>query len=106
MGVYFLDQNRVICMANAWGGDNSDNSTSMHHNNMICIYELVMYIGVKRYMFQRVAKGCTSQKHLDEPAYSLNFIFQIIEFVFNNDKIIIDLNRYVWCRWDRECGCK
>ena len=91
-GVYFLDQGRVISvLVNVWGGDGGGNDTSLHHNDRILIYGLVIYIDVHRAMLQRLMEGCISRRHLDDPAFSLKHFFQIIVFVFNNNKISVDL---------------
>ena len=91
-GIYILDQCRVLSMlSNVWGGENSGNDTTMHHNDRIRIYGLVMSMDIHRGMFQRLAEGCITRQHLDDPAFSLQQIFQTIAFAFNNEKMIIKL---------------
>lgn len=42
-GVCYLDQGCVLSMlANMWDGRNNDNNTTMHHNNRVRIYRLVI----------------------------------------------------------------
>ena len=91
-GAYFLEQGRVLSMlANVWGGENSVDDPAMYHNDRIQVYGLVISIDIHRGIFQRLAKGVGDRVHLDNPVFSLPQIYQTIAFVFNNNKMIVNL---------------
>ena len=90
-GVYVLEQERIIGMlANIGGGDDSYD-TAIDHNDRIRVFGVIMSIETNRHLFERLAGGCLSWRHLDDPQYSLKQIFQTVAFSFNNEKLHIEI---------------
>ena len=52
---------------------------------------MIMSIETNRHLFKRLAGGCLSRRHLDDPQYSLKQIFQTVAFLFNNEKLNIEI---------------
>ena len=50
-----------------------------------------MSIDKNRYMYQRLAEGCTTRQSIDNPNFSPKQIFQTIAFSYNNESIHIKL---------------
>ena len=92
-GVYVLEQERIIGMlANVWGGDENSDDTSLHHNDRIRLFGIIMSIDTNRPIFERLTEGCTSRQKLDDPQFNLKQIFQTLAFSFNNEKIFVEIS--------------
>ena len=78
-------------LENVWGSNGGENDISLHQNDRLRIYGLVISIDVHRDVFQRLAEGCISCRHLDDPTFLLKLFFQTIAFAFNNEKISVNL---------------
>ena len=61
------------------------------HNDHIGVYGLIMTKGGTRDVYERLAEGCTSCRHLDDPLLGLKNMFQNIVVEFNNEKIMVQL---------------
>jgi len=66
---YVLDQDRVIDMlSSVWGS--VDISVTIHHNDRVRIFGIVMTDDKNWYMYQRLTDGCTARHDIDDPSYS------------------------------------
>ena len=63
---------------------------SIHSNDKVRVYGIVMSISENRPWYERLSEGCTIRNHVDDPAFSSKEIFQNIATSFNNYTIIID----------------
>ena len=68
-GVFVLDQHQILVMLhNVWGSINP--SDTVYHNGRLRIFGIVMSISDNRYMYQRLAEGCSIRHHVDDPSFS------------------------------------
>ena len=87
---YHLDQWRIVGMlSNVWGSIKP--AALIHHNDRARVFGIVMTIEENRYMYQRLSVGCVKRQGLDDPEFRPLQIFQTIAFIYNNEKILIDL---------------
>ena len=76
-------------LSNVWGSLKP--AALIHHNDWARVFKIVMTVEENRYMYQRLSVGCVKQQGLDDPDFRPLQIFQTIAFIYNNEKIIIDL---------------
>ena len=87
---YVLDQSRIIgILSNVWGSVRP--AATIHHNDRVRVFGIVMTIEENRYMYQRLAEGCTTRQSIDDPNFSPKQIFQTIAFSYNNESVRISL---------------
>ena len=57
-GCFSLDQTQILdILSNMWGSSKSVNS--IHYNDRIRVYGIIMAIPANRHIYQRLAEGCT-----------------------------------------------
>ena len=94
-GKYSLGQNRVLLLlSNTWG--NASVSSEIHFNDRVRLCKVIMSLDENREYYQRLAEGCSSRKHLDDPEFSMKQIFQTLAFSFNNEKVIVEFPKDAW----------
>ena len=87
---WHYDQIRLINQLHGmWGNDNS--SHSVHHNDKLRLFGLIMTLEENRPMFERLACGCTERYHLDDASLSLASIIRKLSFQFGNEDIKVKL---------------
>ena len=87
-----LDQDQVLGIMGDHWGTTGVRYVQIHSNDRVRIYGIMMSIDSNRDIFQRLAEECVSRAHLDYPSFLLKQIFQQVAFLFNNEKIFIDLS--------------
>ena len=90
-GKFVLSQNRfLITLSSMWGAANP--SATLHYNDRVRAFGIIMSIETNRSIFQRLAEGCTSRRDIDDPAYLLQQMFQAIAFQFNDERVRIKMS--------------
>ena len=89
-GTFRLDQDRILSMlSNMWGSSKPINA--IHFNDRLRVFGIIMSIPDNRHIYQRLAEGCTTRKHLDDPIYNMKQMFQNIGLMFNDERVVIEL---------------
>lgn len=87
---YHYDQDRLVNQLHGmWGNDNV--SVSVHPNDKLRLFGLIMSIEENRPLFERLACGATERYQLDDASLSLAAIFRKLSFQFGNEDIVITL---------------
>ena len=87
---YSLEQDGLLMMlSNMWGPCSP--GQTMHHNDRVRVYSIVMSIKSNHPLYQRLEEGCTNCASLEDPSLSPHQIFQQITLLFNNDDLKITL---------------
>ena len=89
-GRFELEQTKFLTiLSSMWGS--SQPSKKLHSNDRVRIYGIMMEISKYCPLYERLVEGCTARKHIDDPVFSLQQIFQKVAFQFNNKHILIEL---------------
>ena len=77
-----------IILHNVWGSINP--SDTIHHNDRLRTFGIVMSICDNRYMNQRLDENFSARHHVDDPSFPPQQIYQNIVFAFNNEKVTVN----------------
>ena len=55
------------------------------------MYGIIMAIPANRHIYQRLAEGCTTRRHLDDPVFNIKQMFQNICLQFNDERVNVEL---------------
>ena len=87
---YHYDQDQLVNLLHGmWGHDNA--SHSVHHNDKLRLFGLIMSIDENRPLFERLACGASERYQLDDSSLSLASIFRKLSFQFGNEDIHVNL---------------
>ena len=57
---------------------------TIHFNNCIRVYGIIMAIAANQYIYQQLADGYTVRRHIDDPVFNMKQMLQNVCFQFNN----------------------
>ena len=101
-GNFVLEQTRILQMlSNMWGASKPVNT--LHYNDRVRVYGIIMAIPANRHIYQRLAEGCTTRRHLDDPVFNLKQMFQNVALQFNDERLIVELPPDYYAMDD--CSC-
>ena len=101
-GKFVLDQGRILSMlSNMWGALKPVNT--IHYKNRIRVYGIIMAIPANRHIYQRLAEGYTTRRHLDDPVFNMKQMFQNVSLQFNDERLIVELPPDYYAMEDSSC---
>ena len=76
-------------LINTWGASKPVNT--IHFNDRVQLYGLIMAIPANCHIYQQLAEGCTKRRHLDDLVFHVKQIFQDLCLQFNDERVVVEL---------------